>query len=399
LASQKQRYQRLLRKYQDIFQQRNPVFFSVPGRIEICGNHTDHNSGRVLVAAITLDAIAIANKSKDKIIKVFLENYNKFIIVDLADLGKKNFEQGTTISLLKGIAKYFQDSGFVIGGFNALISSDIWMGAGLSSSASIEILFAAILNHLFNENKIDLLKLAQIGKSAENNYFGKPSGLMDQIAVTYGGLLSIDFKNEKNPFIEQIHFDFEKSGYSFLIVNTKSAHHDLTAEYRAIAEEMKAVAKELGKSSCREIDVGDILDNISLLRSKTGDRSILRALHFIDENKRVFEQTIALKNNNMKKFIDNIRYSGTSSFKWLQNIYTSKNIKQQELSLALAFSEKYIKNDGACRIHGGGFGGSILSFLPSAKVKEYKKLMEKIFGDNCVIEVFIRRSGIYFFSL
>lgn len=396
LQRQKKRYQRLEDKYTQYFKNNKPVhIFSTPGRTEIGGNHTDHNNGRVLAGSINLDSIAMAAVSNNKTATLYSEGYKEPFIVDLNDLSVIEKEKGTTQALIRGVAARLLQLGYKAEGFNALISSEVLPGSGLSSSASIEVLIGTIFNSLFNESKISPEILAKSGQYAENVFFGKPCGLMDQMACAVGGIILIDFKNPDSPMTEQINFDFDKQNYSLLVVNTKGNHEDLTDDYAAIPGEMKAVAAEFGKSVCREISMKELLPKINILRDKHGDRAVLRAYHFIRENERVQEQAAALKENNFKKFLNLVTESGDSSFKWLQNIFTVNNVKEQRVSLALALSDYYIKQigEGACRVHGGGFAGTIQVFLPKKSVDGYRKLIEPVFGDDSIYILNIRKQG------
>ena len=396
LQRQRERYQRLEESFNKYFNTNEKVYvFSTPGRTEIGGNHTDHNYGRVLAGSINLDSIGIASVSENKTVTVYSEGYKEPFIVDLNDISVIEKEKGTTQALIRGVAARLLQLGYKADGFNAVISSDVLPGSGLSSSASIEVLIGTIFNSLFNESKITPEVLAKSGQYAENVFFGKPCGLMDQMACAVGGIILIDFKDPNTPITEQINFDFDKQNYSLLVVNTKGNHEDLTDDYAAIPAEMKAVAAEFGKSVCREISMKELLPKINILRDKHGDRAVLRAYHFIRENERVQEQVAALKENNFKKFLNLIGESGDSSFKWLQNIFTVNNVKEQRVSLALALSDYYIKEigEGVCRVHGGGFAGTIQVFLPKKSVDGYRKLVEPVFGDDSIYILNIRKQG------
>ncbi len=396
LQRQKRRFEKLKEKYLQQFDNiKNTRIFSAPGRIEIGGNHTDHNNGRVLTGSINLDSIAMAAVSGNNTVTLYSEGYINPFVVNVNNLAVIEKEKGTTQALIRGIAASLNKRGYKTGGFNASITSDVLPGSGLSSSASIEVLIAKIFNSLFNDNKIPADILAQSGQYAENVFFGKPSGLMDQMACAVGGIISIDFKNPKTPLTEKVAFDFDKQGYNLLVVNTKGSHENLTDDYAAIPAEMKAVANELGKDVCREISMADLLSKMNTLREKTGDRALLRAFHFIRENERVVEQVSALKENNFNKFLKLINDSGNSSFKWLQNIFTNNNIKEQNITLALALSEYYIDQigEGACRVHGGGFAGTIQAFLPKSSLDGYRKLIEPVFGKDSIYVLNIRKYG------
>jgi len=396
INEQMDRYQTLIANYETCFSiNDNFQLFSTPGRTEIGGNHTDHNHGRVLAAGINLDTIAAAAKNNDNRITIYSQGYDKPFIVTLDELNFKEEEKGTTNALIRGIAARFVEMDYKIGGFNACISSNILAGSGLSSSASIEVLIGTILNVFYNEHKISEKILALIGQYAENVYFKKPCGLMDQIVCAVGGIVIIDFKNPGEPLIKKVDFTFSAQNYSLIIVNTGGNHADLTDDYASVPREMIAVAEALKASVCREITMADVLKNISELRSAVGDRAVLRAIHFLGENERVENQVNALEKGDFEIFLKLVNDSGNSSFKWLQNCYTTKNTSEQGITLALSLTEDYIKlcKKGACRVHGGGFAGTIQVFLPSEFVADYKKIMESVFGKQSVLMLNIRQYG------
>ncbi len=393
--SQYNRYGKMLKMYREHFDESEQFFFSTPGRTEIGGNHTDHNLGRVIAASINLDSIAIASKNNSSIITFISDSYEKPFIISVDELDSVKDERGTTNSLIRGIAARFSELGYKIGGFNAVITSDVLPGSGVSSSASIEVLIGSILNSLFNEGKISNEELAIIGRYAENHYFGKPCGLMDQMACAVGGIITIDFKDPKSPTVEKINFDFESHSYKMIVVDTCSDHADLTEDYSSIPTEMKSVAGLFGTEVCRELDFDSFLNKIDENRKKVGDRALLRAFHFIEENERVLKQVESLRNNNIAEFLKLAADSGNSSFKWLQNVFTTKNVKEQGLTLALAITEKFIseKGKGACRVHGGGFAGTILVFIPIMHVNEYVEYVGKVFKEWKVLTLDIRSLG------
>jgi len=386
LAKQTSRYRALVQEFQNRFQHSNIHLFSAPGRTELGGNHTDHHHGKVLAASINLDSIAAAAPAADNRIAIYSAGYPTPFIVDLTDLGLRNLEHRTTTALIRGIAARFQQLGYHLGGFNACITSDVPVGAGLSSSASIEVLIGTILNAFYNENSINALTLAQIGRYAENVYFNKPCGLMDQIACAAGGIVAIDFANPLQPRVEKIEFDFANENCSILVVDTGGHHADLTEDYAAVPREMQAVAVQLGKNFCREISRTEILNNIQQLRAQAGDRAVLRALHFLDENERVDRQVAALRAGDFATFLREVNASGNSSMRWLQNCFTPQNVSEQGVTLALALTENFLTviGEGACRVHGGGFAGTIQVFLPNKSVTDYIKLMEGLFKRGCV---------------
>lgn len=400
LEFQYKRYSDLIEKHSEFFEQSDIHLFSTPGRTELGGNHTDHNHGRVLAGSINLDSIAVVSKNSEQKVTLYSESYVEPFVVDLNSLSPIKAEAGDTNSLIRGIASRFVQLGYNIGGCSGIISSEVLRGSGLSSSASIEVLIGTIFNTLYNGDSISSEEIAKISQYAENVYFGKPCGLMDQMACAVGGIIAIDFEDSENPIVEKVNFDFRATGYSLIVVDTGGNHADLTNDYATVPNEMKSVANYFGKSVCREIDYKLVLENISELRPKVGDRALLRVIHFLSENERVVKQVDALKSNRFIEFLKLINESGDSSFKWLQNIYSSTNVKEQGLTLALAITEKHLNEigEGACRVHGGGFAGTIQVFLPSNKIEVYQKQMENIFGEKSVAKLFIRKIGTYHFT-
>jgi len=395
LKEQKERYQKLEDEFLQRFDDSDKYYFSAPGRTEIGGNHTDHNHGIVIAASVNLDSIGLVAKNQNNKIVLYSEGYSHPFEIDLNQLEIDEKEKGTTNSLIRGIAKRFKELGFNTGGFSGCMTSDVLPGSGLSSSASVEVLIGTIFNCLFNEGKISAETIAQIGQYAENTYFGKPCGLMDQMACSVGGIISIDFENNAKPIVKKVDVDFSKLGYSLVIVDTGGNHTDLTDDYAAVPMEMKSVADFFGKSVLREIDEKNIHENITELRSRTGDRAVLRALHFYEENKRVSQIVDALSNLDIEGFLQLIKESGNSSFKWLQNIFTTQNFREQGVTLGLAITEQYLNEieTGACRVHGGGFAGTIQVFIPSEFVNKYIEIIEKVFGKGSAMKLNIRSEG------
>lgn len=399
LMEQKVRYQKLEKEFLQRFDDSDKYYVSSPGRTEIGGNHTDHNNGKVLAAAINLDSIAAASPNNKNEIYLYSDGYLDPFKIKIDNLDKIESENGSTNSLLRGIAARFIQLGYKIGGFNAVMMSDVLPGSGLSSSASVEVLIGGILNILFNNGVIENEELAKIGQWAENNYFGKPCGLMDQMACSVGGIIGIDFKNPKEPLIEKIDFNFESLGYKMLILDSGDNHEDLTEDYAAIPYEMKSVAKLFNKNVCREINYNEFIQRLPEIRKTVGDRAALRAFHFIEENTRVLNQIKFLRENNFSKFLDSVKESGNSSFKWLQNIYSIKNVNEQSLSISLALTEKFIeeKGEGVCRVHGGGFGGTIQVYLPNSFVDDYQNYVLSAIGNVKLLTLNIRTQGIDYF--
>ena len=392
LALAQKRYIDALEQFEKLFPDKRQVeIFSAPGRTEICGNHTDHNNGKTLAGAINLDAIAVVSKC-DGEIEIHSEGFSPDR-VSLSDMDYNESEKNTSKALIKGVCAALKEYGYDFGGFVAYTTSNVLKGSGVSSSAAFEVLISTILNHLYNEGKIDAVTVAKASQYAENKFFGKPCGLLDQTASSVGGFITIDFKDSKNPEINKIDFDFEKSGFTLCIVDTGANHADLTDEYAFIPSEMKSVAAFFGKETLRGISRTDILENAKFLKEKYGDRALLRALHFVDENDRVEKTANALINGDVKDFLKQIRRSGRSSFMYLQNVYSSLNVKEQSLSLALCLSDGILGTDGAFRVHGGGFGGTIQAFVPNEKINEYKNAMDSVFGKDACKVLNIRAQG------
>lgn len=392
LHDQVQRYTALLNSFGSRYGDSDAHLFSSPGRTEIGGNHTDHNYGRVLAGAVNLDMIAVAAPNGESIIRISSTGYPDFE-VSLADLKPDRSEFYTTSSLVKGIAARFKELGHAIGGFNACIDGRVPKGSGLSSSASFEVLIGAILNSLFNQGKVHSVENAKIGQWAENNFFGKPCGLMDQTACSVGGLITIDFKDPSAPVVKEVDFDFMTTGFALVITDTGGNHADLNDEYASLPADMKAVAKELGKNVLREVSMDDVIAIIPKIREKVGDRAILRAIHFQGDNQRVVDQVTALENNDFKSFLQYVVESGYSSFMYNQNIYPVNNVREQGVSLALALSELVLRHQGAWRVHGGGFAGTIQAFVPEKLVNEYIRVLESVFGEGRCHKLFIRKEG------
>ena len=391
LDYQKKRYINTILKFEEHYGTGEVQIFSAPGRSEIGGNHTDHQHGKVLACAINRDAIGVV-KPIDGEIRLISDGSEEFV-VDITDLGIKEEEKGTTMALIKGVAAGFQERNYKVGGFQAYITSDVLIGSGVSSSAAFETLIGSILSGLYNDMSIHSTDIAIIGQYAENVYFGKPCGLMDQMACSTGSLVYIDFKDPKNPVVERVSFDMESYGYSLCITDTKGSHADLTDEYAAVPEEMKRVARYFGKEVLVDVSFEELLANMTDVREKTSDRCVLRALHFLAENKRVEKEVAALKMGNIADFFATVKASGDSSYKYLQNVYSVKDVQQQNVSLALAVSEAVLAENGVCRVHGGGFAGTIQAFVKNEAVKEYQSYMNQIYGDGACSVFKIRNYG------
>ncbi|MCD8370752.1 MAG: galactokinase [Clostridiales bacterium] len=393
-AENKARYQDMVRKFQATYGDRDMQMFSSPGRTEISGNHTDHNHGKVLAGSINLDCVGVAAKNLSSKVRIVSETFHQQFEIDLNDLAPSAKKAGT-VDLVKGLFEGFRESGYQVGGFDAYITSNVISSAGVSSSASFEMLLCSMVNHFFNEGRIDTVAYAHIGKYAENVYWDKASGLLDQMACAVGGLITIDFVEPSAPVVEKIDFDFASQNHSLIIVQTGKGHADLSADYSAVPSEMKKVAEFFGKEVCAEITEEQVLDNLKAVRAYAGDRSVLRALHFFEENKRVEAEVAALKEGRFGDFLSNITASGNSSWKWLQNCYTNSNWQEQGISVALALTELFLaeKQRGACRIHGGGFAGVIMAMLPNDLVDEYIGYIEKALGEGCAWRMSIRPYG------
>ncbi|MDD4225256.1 MAG: galactokinase family protein [Mariniphaga sp.] len=394
LQEQADRYCQLLKDFRSTYGTGEVELFSSPGRTEIGGNHTDHNYGRVLAGAVNLDNIAVAAPNGSNIIRVKSAGYPEFQ-VDLTQLKIDESQFYTSGSLVQGICAKMKEKGYNIGGFDACIEGRVPKGSGLSSSASFEVLIGAILNELFNDGKMSAVENAIIGQWAENNYFGKPCGLMDQTACSVGGLITIDFKDPASPVVKEIDFDFVATGFSLVITDVGGGHDDAAsqAEYASLPTEMKSVAAELGAKVLREVTLKQIVENIPDIRKKTGDRAILRAYHFQGDNQRVANQVAALEKNDFQSFLHMVIESGYSSFMYNQNIYDVVHKHEQVVSLALALSEMILKGSGAWRIHGGGFGGTIQAFVPQNKLDEYTNTLENVYGKGSCHKLFIRKKG------
>lgn len=392
LDYQRNRYINAVRKYEMIFDMNEIFIYSAPGRSEIGGNHTDHQHGEVLAAALNVDVIAVVGRIEADEVCIFSEGYKQFTI-SLDDLEVKEEEKGKTEALVRGILFELKEKGYTIGGFQAYITSDVLVGAGLSSSAAFETLIGTIVSGLYNEMSILPVEIAMAGHHAENVYFGKPCGMMDQMACSYGNLIHIDFENVQKPLVEKIDCDFEKSGYSLCITDTKSSHEDCTPEYAAVPREMKAVAAVFEKEVLREVDKEELLQNISMVRAQSGDRATLRAIHVMMENERVNKEAEALKTGDFEAFLQFVKASGDSSFKYLQNVYMNQDIVHQNVSIALALSDVILGRNGVSRVHGGGFAGTIQAFVKNEAVEKYQKYMDEVFGSGACHVYQIRRYG------
>lgn len=391
LVQQTARYTQLLKRHEELFhvEDRDVYMISAPGRTEIGGNHTDHNCGCVLAAAINLDALAAVSARDDMIVNCHSEGYPG-LSLDLSDLSVREDEKGTTAALIRGVAAGLTQRGYRIGGFDAAVTSSVASGSGLSSSAAFEVMVTAILDQLYNGFSIDFVTRAQISRYAENVYFGKPSGLLDQMASSAGGLVNVDFRQE-NPDVHPLSYDFAAHGFALVVVATGGSHADLTDDYAAIPAEMKQVAAFFHQTDLRHVHREEIFSSLSELRRVVPDRALIRAKHFYDENDRVNRQVDALRRDDINAFLWEIVESGRSSFMYLQNVFARSD--DQSLSLALAIADSLLKEKGAWRIHGGGFAGTTLNFVPQADLPTFLQYMEDAFGKGCCQVLDIRPEG------
>ena len=394
LDMQRARYAKAVNEFIAMYGDAEDVnVFTVAGRSEISGNHTDHNHGCVIAASINLDIIAVAAKNGENTIRIKSEGFPEDV-VDITDETIDEAKFFTSGAIISGVCKGFKNNGFAIGGYNAYTTSSVLKGSGLSSSAAFEDMVGNILNYFFNDGKIDNAEIAKISQFAENKYFGKPCGLMDQVACAVGGFVAIDFADPTKPIIEKMDFDLTSHGYSLCIVSTGGNHADLNEDYASVPAEMKAAASHFGKPVLREVGLEQLIAEIPALREKYGDRAILRAFHFINENKRVKAQTEALRDGDLDAFFDGVLASGNSSFEYLQNVYTTKNVSEQGLSLALALAQYYLADKGgAWRVHGGGFAGTTQAYVRNEDVEGYRALMDGAFGEGACIVLRVRGIG------
>ncbi len=369
--------------------------FSVAGRSEISGNHTDHNHGRVLAASISLDIISVAASTEDAFICIKSEGFPEDV-VSLSDVEDvKQDEKYKASAIIRGMCDGFKKNGLNVGGYYAYTTSSVLKGSGLSSSAAFEDMVGNMLSHFYNGGSVDNVEIAKIAQYAENVHFGKPCGLMDQMACAVGGFIAIDFEDAKNPKVERLPFELSSHGLSLCIVDTGGNHADLNEDYASVPGDMKRVAEFLGVSFLRETTKEILLSRVSEIRRELGDKCLMRAMHFFNENERVVMQKTALKEGNLGAFLDGVRSSGLSSFTMLQNVYTTKNVDEQGLSLALALSAEVLKDkkNAAWRVHGGGFAGTVQCYVPTDAVNEYKRTLEGVFGKDSVYVLNVRKYG------
>lgn len=394
LAKAKQRVLDLCDRYLEAYGECDVMLISAPGRTEIGGNHTDHQRGRVLAAAVHMDVLVLVGRNDSSIVDCRSEGF-EISPVDIRNTEIIPDEAFTSEALIRGVSARFAELGYQTGGFNCVMHSTVLKGSGISSSAAFEVAIGTILNHLYNEGNIDAPTIAKVGQYAENRYFNKPCGLMDQMASSVGGFVFIDFFHQENPEVEKITFDFSHSGYTLCIVDTGGSHEDLSNEYGLFPLEMKKVATYFGKEVLSEVDPNRFFESISVLRDEVGDRPILRAMHFFQETDRVVAEVEALSSGDIDSFLDWVVESGRSSAMYLQNVFVASHTQTQGLSLALALSESYLKGRGAWRVHGGGLAGTIQAFVKNEDLPGYRSMIENVFGKGSCHVMRLRDEGGY----
>lgn len=393
VESQKARYQEILRHFAETFPKAQEAeFFSAPGRTELGGNHTDHQHGCVVAASVDLDVVAAAAPNGDGVIRILSQGY-PMTEVGLDSLEVKEEEKNKTAALIRGVAAGMKQRGYQIGGFDAYVTSNVLQGSGLSSSAAFEVMIGTLISNLFNQGSIDPITVAQVGQYAENVYFGKPCGLLDQMACSVGGYVAIDFYNPEKPVVEKINFDFSTTGHTMCIVDAGGSHADLTDDYAAIPQEMKQVAACFGKEVLRQVPAQEFYSALGSLRDKVEDRALLRAIHFFEENARAQEMAHTLCQKDFEGFRRVSLASGRSSFMYLQNVFTCKSPTEQKVSLALAVADVLLQGKGCFRIQGGGFAGTIQVFVPNDMVPQFQEKMEAVTGKGSCHLLSIRPVG------
>ena len=391
VAKQKARYGAMIRQHRKLFGDRGKIaLISAPGRTEIGGNHTDHNHGRVLAAAVNLDTLCAVTPRNDMTVQFHSHGYSP-IEISLDDLSVHDDEKGTTMALIRGVAAGMKEAGYRIGGFDAVVTSTVAGGSGLSSSAALEVMLTGVLDALYNRFDMPYVLRAQISQRAENIWFGKPSGLLDQMASAAGGLVTVDFRDPAKPEVQALQYDFARKGYALVVGATGGSHADLTDQYSAIPAEMRAVARCCGQSVLRDVTTEELMARAAEIRKSAGDRALMRAFHFVNEDERVPEQVKALREDRMEDFLQLIIDSGRSSYMYLQNVYGPGT--DQSLSLALCMAEEMLAGKGAWRIHGGGFAGTTLNFVPTAEIGRFVETMDRTFGEGACKVLNIRPEG------
>ena len=388
----RERFAAAVDSFENIYGEREVYLFSAPGRTEVGGNHTDHQHGCVLAGSVDLDVIAVVAPTNDCIIKVKSEGYDEDVL-SISELEPNSAEFGKAISLIRGMCGEFKKNGYNIGGFVAYTTSNVLKGSGLSSSAAFEVLIGNILSGLYNDGKVNPVEIAKIAQKSENIYFGKPCGLMDQMASSVGGFVGIDFNDPSKPVIDKVVFDLSAHKHKLVIVNTGGNHADLTGDYADITVEMRKVAEVFSKTHLRDVNEAEFYEKIAEVRAAAGDRAVLRAIHFINDNRRAVMEKEALQENRFNDFLKISNESGESSFQFLQNVYSNSNVHEQGLSLAIAIARKVLGDKGAVRVHGGGFAGTTQSFVPNELLEEYIKALSAVFGDDSCYVLNIRPIG------
>lgn len=394
VQAQKTRYLHALEEFEKVYGEgRSVEIYSAPGRTEIGGNHTDHNNGIVMAAAVNLDIIAVVSKNSENIVRVKSEGFKNADEIDLTELSVQPGEFGRSSALIRGVAARIKALNGNIGGFDAYTTSNVLRGSGLSSSAAFEVAMGAVFNGEYNGFSFTPVQIAQISQYAENVFFGKPSGLMDQTASSVGSAITIDFKNPEAPIVEEVAFNLGAYGRSLCITDTKGSHADLTDDYAAIRSEMESVAAFFGKKVLREVNEAEFFASVAAVREKTGDRAVLRAIHFFADSHRAVALRDAIKAGDIVRFEKLILEGGHSSFEYNQNAYSIKNAKEQGVAVGLALSQHVLQNEGAFRLQGGGFAGTIQAFVPNAKLQEYINTMEMAFGKGSCYVLAVRSYG------
>ena len=367
-------------------------YFSAPGRTEIGGNHTDHQRGRVLAAAVDLDTVAAVRPNGSNVIRIQSQGY-PMSIVDLTRLTPQPEEINTTPALIRGVAARFRQLGCEIGGLDAYVESTVLPGSGLSSSAAFEVLVGTVINHLFWDGRATQPEIAQIGQYAENVFFGKPCGRMDQTASAVGGLVTIDFFDKAKPDIQSVDFDFSACGHALCIIDTRASHADLTDEYAAIPGEIRSVAEAMGREVLTQIPEAEFYAELPRLRRLCGDRAVMRCIHFYQENARVPKQVAALERGDFPEFLRLVKESGYCSYMYLQNVIPSGAAEHQEVAVSLALCERYLQGRGAYRVHGGGFAGTVQAFVPLDILEDFRMKIDAVLGQGACHVLSIRPQG------
>lgn len=391
----KKRYIDALDEFKNLYGDRDNIrLFSAPGRTEVGGNHTDHQHGMVLAGSVDLDVIAIVSENATKTVRIKSAGY-PMDEIDITDLSINPEEKGRASALIRGVCAAFSNNGYKLGGFDAYTTSNVLKGSGLSSSAAFEVLVSNIVNGLFNNNAVDALTIAKYSQFAEREFFGKPCGLLDQMASSVGGFTFADFCDPANPEVQKIELDIAKSGCTLCVVDTGGNHANLTQDYADVTIECKAISNALGVEFLRDASDSEFYKNLANIRKSCGDRAALRAFHFFNENARVEKQKAALEQADFNTFFKLVNASGDSSYKYLQNLYPTSNPSEQGLCLALALTSNFLDGDGACRVHGGGFAGTIQCYVPNEKLADYKQMIEAVFGEKSCVPLKIRPVGGY----